>query len=446
MRVCDQCMVFTPHCPLDIAGQTASHTVTHVPLFKEIPRFDYDPAMSSERNPLPPDEPTRDERVEESEPVEIESHGEEEGQGRSFDAGQARVFPCESCGADLEFSIGQQKLNCPYCGYSKEIEIRDDAVIAEQDFQAALQRLEALHEKGRTDEAGNQEVHCESCGGTVMFSGSLTSQNCPWCDAAIQRERIHTATHRIPVDAVLPFLVEKAKAQSRLKDWISSRWFAPNEFRKRGIEGRFDGIYLPFWTYDSMTFNAYSGERGEDYTVTVGTGKNRRTETRTRWYPASGRFQRFFDDVLICAANGMPIELIDELAPWPMEKMIPFTQQVLSGLFARTYDIKLDGGFDLARAKMRTHLESDTRRRIGGDRQRIHSLKTRHDAITFKHLLLPVWTLAYRYHDKTYRVFVNAATGEVQGERPYSWVKILALVLTIAAVVGTIVAIAKANG
>jgi hypothetical protein len=32
--------------------------------------------------------------------------------------------------------------------------------------------------------------------------------------------------------------------------------------------------------------------------------------------------------------------------------------------------------------------------------------------------------LAYRYHDRPYQVFVNGATGEVQGERPYSWVKI----------------------
>lgn len=402
-------------------------------------------AMRFERTPPPPDEPPRDERVEQNEVVDAETQGDLERQGRAVDAGQARVFPCESCGADLEFSIGQQKLQCPYCGYSKEIEIRGDVTIVEQDFQAALQRLEQQHEDGRTDETGNQEVHCESCGGTVMFTGTLTSQNCPWCDAAIQRERIHTATHRIPVDAVLPFLIEKPKAQMQLKEWINSRWFAPNEFRNRGVDGKFDGIYLPFWTYDSMTFNVYSGQRGEDYTVTVGTGKDQRTETHTRWYSASGKFQRFFNDILICAANGMPNGLIDELEPWPTEKMIPFTQQVLSGLFARTYDVKLDEGFEVAQQKMRVALEAETRRRIGGDHQRIDSLKTRHDAITFKHLLLPVWTLAYRYHDKTYRVFINAATGEVQGERPYSWAKILLFVLLIAAVVGTIIAIAKSR-
>lgn len=402
--------------------------------------------MRSDRPPLPPDEPPRDERSEaprSSDSPNDVLYGETEQQGRAVDDGQARVFPCESCGADLEFSIGQQQLKCPYCGHVKQIELREDAQIEEQDFRAALSRLEQQHEQGRTDEVGNQEVSCESCGGTVVFTGTLTSQSCPWCAAPIQRDKIHSATHRIPVDGVLPFLVEKDRARGLLKEWISSRWFAPNEFRKRGVEGKFDGIYFPFWTYDSMTFNAYSGERGEDYTVTVGTGKNRRTETRTRWYPASGRFQRFFDDVLICAAEDLPQSLIDELEPWPMEKMIPFTQQVLSGFFARTYDTPLDAGFEEARRRMQSALEQETRRRIGGDRQRIHSLKTRHDALTFKHLLLPIWTLAYRYHDKTYRVFVNAATGEIQGERPYSWVKILLLVLLIAAAIGIIVVVTQ---
>jgi len=372
--------------------------------------------------------------------------GERDRQGRAIDDGQARVFPCESCGADLEFSIGQQKLKCPYCGFEKKIELREDAKIVEQDYDAALERIEQQHEQGRSDETGNQELHCESCGGTVMFTGTLTSTKCPWCEAPIQRENIHSATHRIPVDAVMPFLIEKDRAQLVLKEWIASRWFAPNEFRRRGIEGKFDGFYLPFWTFDALTFNAYVGQRGENYTVVVGSGKNQRTETRTNWYPALGRFQRFFDDVLICASQGLPTDLINALEPWPMDRMVPFTQQVLAGLFARTYDVALDAGFEISREEMRVALEQDVRQRIGGDCQQVDSIQTRHDAITFKHLLLPVWMLAYRYHDKTFRVFVNAATGEVQGERPYSWIKITLLVLVIAAAIAAIFAMRSSGG
>ena len=84
------------------------------------------------------------------------------------------------------------------------------------------------------------------------------------------------------------------------------------------------------------------------------------------------------------------------------------------------------------------------RQRIGGDTQRIHNIDSNYEAITFKHLLLPVWLMAYRYKDKPYQIFINAATGEVQGERPYSVWKILFAVLTVAAIVGGIAALNSA--
>ena len=65
----------------------------------------------------------------------------------------------------------------------------------------------------------------------------------------------------------------------------------------------------------------------------------------------------------------------------------------------------------------------------------MHSIDTRYDALTYKHLLLPLWLLAYRYGETTYQVMVNAQTGEVQGERPWSWIKI-----TLAVVSGLVVA------
>lgn len=365
---------------------------------------------------------------------EVEVLGQSDIAGQTTDDGKGRIFPCEGCGADLHFDIGQQRLKCPFCGFEKQIELRPDARIEEQDLLAMLDRERNRHATGHADDQpGDSEVRCESCGGTVVFSGTLTSSECPYCGSPIQREHIHAATERIPVDGVLPFLVPEPDARRKFADWISSRWFAPNEFLKRGAEGRFNGVYLPYWTFDAMTYNIYVGERGENYTVTVGTGNNQRTETRTNWYSANGDFQRFFDDVLVIASRGLPREFVLGLEPWPLAKCLPFTQQVLAGYLARTYDVPLNDGYLDAHKRMDDAIEIDVRQRIGGDQQRVHSINTRTDAMTFKHLLLPVWLLAYRFHDQPYRVFVNAATGEVQGERPYSWVKILFAVLGLAA-------------
>lgn len=374
----------------------------------------------------------------------VEVLGRSDVAGQTTDDGRGRIFPCDGCGADLEFHIGDQRLKCPYCGFIKEIEIAPDARIQEQDYHAMIERLRILQAAGTELEVpGYSEVRCESCGGNVVFQGTLTSTACPYCGSPIQREKIHTLTQRIPVDGVLPFLIEKDRAAQMLREWVASRWFAPNEFLRRGAEGKFNGVYLPYWTFDSLTYNAYSGQRGEDYWVTTGTGKNQRRERRTRWYPASGQFQRFFDDVLVVASKGWAQGLIQSLEPWPLARCLPFTQQVLAGMLARTYDVHLDEGFRLARARIDEAIAVDVRRRIGGDRQRVDSIQSRYDAVTFKHLLLPVWMLVYRYHDRPYQVFVNGATGEVQGERPYSWVKIT---LLVAAVLVAVLAFVAAQG
>lgn len=355
--------------------------------------------------------------------------------GERIDNGRGRKFPCEGCGADLEFHIGQQELKCPYCGFEKQLEFAEDAAVVEQDLHAMLQRIRELRSGGEEVLTGQSELRCDACGGTVVFQGSLTSSECPYCASPVQRENVHDADDRIPVDGILPFLVEKPQAQANLTAWVKSRWFAPNDFTRRGVTGKFNGVYIPFWTYDSMTFTRYRGQRGEHYWETVKRGDREHRVMKTRWYPASGAFDRFFDDVLVLAARGLPRKLVDRLSPWPLHQCVPFTPQALAGFFARTYETGLDEGFNEARVRIEAAIDQEVRQRIGGDTQRVHSVDTQFSAVTYKHLLLPVWLLAYRYRGRSFQIVVNAATGEVQGQRPWSWIKITLAVLGVLAVV-----------
>ena len=59
--------------------------------------------------------------------------------------------------------------------------------------------------------------------------------------------------------------------------------------------------------------------------------------------------------------------------------------------------------------------------------------------LTFKHVLLPVWLAAYRYRGKSFRFVVNGRTGSVEGERPYSAVKI-AIAVALALIVAGLIA------
>ena len=76
----------------------------------------------------------------------------------------------------------------------------------------------------------------------------------------------------------------------------------------------------------------------------------------------------------------------------------------------------------------------------------IHNISTHYSDITFKHLLLPVYAGAYRFNQKIYQIVVNGRTGEIQGDRPYSFWKIalfVAAILFLLLVIALVFGLAK---
>jgi hypothetical protein len=187
--------------------------------------------------------------------------------------------------------------------------------------------------------------------------------------------------------------------------------------------------------------------RGDHYYVTESyTDSNGRSQTRsvqkTRWSAASGHVSNSFDDVLVCASHSLPEKLVNELEPWDLPELVKYNDNFLAGFITESYQTGLKDGFGKAKVRMEDRIRSSVRSDIGGDTQQITTLSTEYNDITFKHILLPLWISAYRYNNKVYRFTINARTGEVQGERPYSAIKIALLVI---AIIGIIVGIVYWN-
>ncbi len=166
---------------------------------------------------------------------------------------------------------------------------------------------------------------------------------------------------------------------------------------------------------------------------------------RTRWSRAAGVVENSFDDVLVLAGKSLPRKYAESLEPWDLANLVPYADAYLSGFRAESYQIGLSEGFEAAKGIMADAIHNSIRQHIGGDEQRIHSTQTQYRNITFKHILLPVWRSAYRFRDKVCRNLINARTGEVQGERPYSAWKITGAVLLGLVIVGVIILIASMN-
>ena len=128
--------------------------------------------------------------------------------------------------------------------------------------------------------------------------------------------------------------------------------------------------------------------------------------------------------MLVLGSTSLPKPFTDALAPWDLSALTAYEPRFLAGFRAEGYTVPVEEGYGEARAIMNAVIEQDVRRDIGGDQQRIGQMETEVGALTFKHVLLPVWLAAYRYRGKSFRFVVNGRTGAVQGERPYSAVKI----------------------
>jgi hypothetical protein len=349
------------------------------------------------------------------------------------------AYACAQCGAPTTFDPGTTRLVCDHCNNAVEIVLATEAITTYDLFgKTAIASLHA------TDLAkGAREIVCKQCGAHAIVT--RRAERCAFCDAPMVVEMDRTDPS-IPPGAVIPFVVPSKDAAARFGKWLAGRWFAPGDLVARSRRDHMDGVYLPFWTFDAQSTTQYDGARGTVHTSTE-TYKDANGQDQTRtvetvdWMPVSGTVHVTSKDVLIGASPTLPVKLVHKLEPWELPRQRSFDPRFLAGFAAERYQIQPADGFTAAYPTIEGQIRGAINRDIGGDRQRIDGMNVSWDAVGFRHLLLPVWLSAFRYNDKVFHVAVNAATGEVVGERPYSVGKIVALIVAIVAMIAVAIGI-----
>jgi len=337
-------------------------------------------------------------------------------------------YKCPSCGAALEFAPGTAGMVCPYCQARLDIAVpatgspKHDYLAYAGQPHTAVTQLPAFN------------LTCRNCG-SAQQQGAIAGR-CPSCRSPLVVSDDLGGQLKGP-DGVVPFVVDKDKASAGFREWISSRWFAPSALKKIARTESMSGSYLPHWCFDDRTTTDYTGQRGDHYytTETYTTQENGQTVTNTRqvqhtaWSHAQGRVSRDFVDVLATGVSTPDEDLLEKLGPWSTAEATGYRSEYLAGFDSPRYDIDADAGFASAQRDMASVIKDDCRADIGGDEQRVDRLLTTDQDVLFRLLLMPLWIATYLAGGKTFHVFVNANTGEVIGERPYSAVKIIAAVL-----------------
>jgi ribosomal protein S27E len=353
-------------------------------------------------------------------------------------------FNCPSCGAEAVWNPAKQMLVCNYCGTSAPMQPGvGEGNIEENCLVTALRNIDPDHRGWAT---ATRSVKCQSCQAVTVFEPSRAAQRCDFCGSS-SIIPVDEQVRPIRPESVLEFKVSETTVRDTIRQWYGSRWFAPNKLGTKALTDTVQGIYIPYWTFDSQVaadWTATSGDyyyESESYTDANGNRQTRQVR-KVRWYPSSGHLEHFFDDELVPATKGVHPELLRKVEPFPtVSELKPYDSGFLSGWIVEQYQIDLIAAAQHAQNTMEEKTRKLCAQQVPGDTHKNLQVDADFSAQTFKHVLVPVWMLTYDYGSKSYQVVVNGYTGTIAGEYPKSWIKITLLILAILAVIGGITAI-----
>ena len=343
------------------------------------------------------------------------------------------ISKCDSCGADMIYNPKTQGLYCPYCDSQRAI----------TKISTRLRDYHGEREQSVVDDSA-QAYKCPNCGGEIVFDKYVTSTACPFCSAT-NVVKLKNQKGLKP-DGILPFLLTKEMAFESGKNWIKKKFFALGSFKKNFKAENFNGVYVPSYFFSSDTFTKYKARLGEHYTVTVGTGKNRRTETRTRWFTVRGELSRYFKDIIIEATSQLTQSELNRINPYDTDNLEGYQRDYLAGFSAERNDASLDEGFANAKVVMDATIRSEALSRYRYDVVGSFEADTSYTQIGFNYALIPIWVFGCKHKDKIYRYIVNGRTGRSYGKYPVSAGKVCTIIFAVLAFVATVIALIYTQG
>jgi hypothetical protein len=341
--------------------------------------------------------------------------------------------PCAACGAQAEWNPARQRLVCPFCGTEAPYETNPTTgEIAEIDL---VRTLRDMPEDLREWRPGTRTVQCRSCKAVSVFEAGRVGQNCQFCGSPslVDYQEIKAP---IRPQSLLPFKVTDGQVRENIRRWYASKWFAPNRLKSRALVDTVHGVYIPYWTFDARVHCPWWAEAGFYYYTTETYRDNQgRAQTRqvrhVRWEPASGVVDHVFDDEPVPGTQGIDRTLLREVEPFPTTDLVPYDTAFLSGFVVEHYQVVLIDAAKQSQDQMHEQLEGLCAGQVPGDTYRNLRIAPEYSAQTFKHMLVPVWLLAYTYGAARYQVVVNGYTAAIAGQYPKSPWKILFVTLLV---------------
>lgn len=348
-----------------------------------------------------------------------------------------KVYKCENCGNIMVFDVKTQSLKCKSCGNEKKIENNESKIVEHSVNSKAARSMN--DPAPDVDSKENVAMQCKGCGSWIEIEKNQTATKCPYCGSSyVLSDR---QEERIVPDGVIPFMVDKNRAKDIFEGWVNKRWLAPSQLKRSYERGSLQGIYMPYWTFDANVYATYSAKGGRDRKVKEERNGQEVEKTVTDWYPTNGEVENFFDDVVIRASKALDSSKVKGIEPFNTTKSLKsYSSKYISGYLAESYTIPMTDAKKTANGIMEEKMRSLAREDVLKRFDKVDDLKVRstYSDETYKHVLLPVYSMAYNYQGKKYNVVINGETGKISGSYPYSKLKIGLIIGIIVAIIASL--------
>jgi DNA-directed RNA polymerase subunit RPC12/RpoP len=344
-------------------------------------------------------------------------------------------YKCPNCGGVVTFDAPSGMMRCASCASQFDpAAFTTGADVAAQPAAASVDpNGEDWSEQERAD---LRQYTCPSCGGQIMTDATTAATHCPYCDSPTILPSQLTG-HRKP-NAVLPFKVTKDEVAQALTAHLKSKRLAPKLFRSQARIDQVQGLYVPFWLFDTQL-----GADVSYRATNVKTWSDSRNQyTRTDTYDVRRAGTVVYDHVPVDAATKIDNSYTEAIEPFDYSAAGESQPTYLLGYLAQTFDADANECRPRAHQRMAASLRSSFSRSLPS----YSTVRTVSERITVAaervhYALMPVWLLNTSYNGKIYTFAMNGQTGEFVGELPTSWSRFWAWFGGLFVGVGAVVAL-----
>ena len=320
------------------------------------------------------------------------------------------TFKCPNCGSPLRYDAEKARFLCDYCGSDFDFEtVKNADVNADAGFDWGNYQANVSQENLE----GTVSYVCQSCGAEVVTDAVTAASFCPYCGNNIVMEQ--NVSGFIKPNGIIPFRIDKKGLMDVVNRHCAGRKLLPKNFLTQQKIEKIQGLYLPFWLYDTHA----DGSMGFDATRIRTWSDLRYNYTETSHYYVMADGEMDFAKVPADGSKRMDDALMDSIEPYDFSDIQPFAMGYLSGFVADRFDNDADACLPRVTDRVKTSVESTFYSAINGYATLTPSRSNIGlDQTKVNYVLLPVYLINASYDGKNYTYAVNGQTGKIVGDLP----------------------------